>query len=77
MSTGVQCLGRTKPGLTGKDCDGYGARPETRLCSGCTHEAKQLGLEIRHFTLAEQLAFSRPKRRMWRELDQRDVELGG
>jgi hypothetical protein len=52
MSTGITCIGPSK-GL-GHQCDSH-AQPETRLCGGCTAEAKAAGREIRHYSLTEQI----------------------
>jgi hypothetical protein len=79
MSTGVACTGQER-GIR-HECAhyGYGARPETRLCENAEKAAKSLGIQIRHFSIQEQIALARgpKKRRMWHEMDERDVEMGG
>ena len=76
MSTGIECTGGQR-GL-GAHCDGH-AMPDTRLCQPCIREAKARGVEIRHYTLQEQVAhaWGPRKRRMWHELTEREVEPGG
>ena len=72
MSTGIVCTG-PESGL-GKDCSGS-AQPETRLCPGCTHEARSLGREIRRYGLAEQFAYAWGPRRPAFSSGKREPEL--